>query len=101
MRVAGPRRPSWFGTFLSWEPVGSSRFGGLGEEFGCLWDNQLEVAIGVFPAIEGFGRLGGECMVRGGQVCPGEILRRVLTSESGSQGGWRSPRSCHIRTGSR
>lgn len=33
--------------------MGSSRFGGLGEAFGCLWDIQLKT--GVSPAIEDSG----------------------------------------------
>lgn len=101
MTVAGLMRPSRFGISLRWEAeVRSSRFGGLGEAFGCLWDIQLKT--GVSPAIEDSGSFQGECMTECGEVS-GIPWRGELSSRSGgvSQGvreGWRSTRSSCLRT---
>lgn len=86
--------------------MGSSRFGGLGEAFGCLWDIQLKT--GVSPAIEDSGIFQGECMAECGEVSGipwrGEHLSRSREVSQGVGGvvgvgrGWRSTRSSCLRT---
>lgn len=87
--VAGLMRPSRFEIFLRCEAeVGSSRFGGLGEVFGCLWGIQLET--GVSPAIEDSGSFQGECMAECGDVSGipwrGEFLSRSRGVSQGVRG---------------
>ena len=63
MRTAEQRRPPRFGSqrptclSLGWESVGRGRFGGVRDDFGCLWDIRFKAEVGVSPAMAGSGNL--------------------------------------------
>lgn len=75
----GVREEEGCGISLRWESLGSSRFGGPGEESGCLWDIQQEIEIGVSPAIEVSGSLRGAVQLDVGRRA-GILWREELLS---------------------